>query len=97
MLTAVSVAKRCRMVEQKERVVFVNASPPSHDKPAALKFVLAEHSQGEEQPDVSPEATFRGGFAKPELPVTLQDSLFPTSLPLEAIMDAILPLIKCLL
>ncbi|KAF1419011.1 Cation-transporting ATPase 13A2, partial [Spheniscus humboldti] len=49
MLTAVNVAKSCRMVEPKERVIFVNASPPSHDKPAALKFILAEHSQGEEQ------------------------------------------------
>lgn len=61
MLTAVSVAKSCRMVEPKEQVIFVNASPPSHDKPAALKFILAEHSQGEEQPEVSPEATFQGG------------------------------------
>uniref|UniRef100_A0A8C4TWA5 ATPase cation transporting 13A2 n=1 Tax=Falco tinnunculus TaxID=100819 RepID=A0A8C4TWA5_FALTI len=53
MLTAMNVAKSCRMVEPKERVVFVNASPPSHDRPATLKFILAEHSQGEEQP-VSP-------------------------------------------
>ncbi|NWQ95272.1 AT132 ATPase, partial [Burhinus bistriatus] len=51
MLTAVNVAKSCRMVEPKERVIFVNASPPSHDKPAALKFILPEHSQGEEQPE----------------------------------------------
>lgn len=62
MLTAVNVAKSCRMVEPKERVIFVNASPPSHDKPAALKFILAEHSQGEEQLEVSLEATFRGGL-----------------------------------
>uniref|UniRef100_A0A8C0ERE5 Polyamine-transporting ATPase 13A2 n=1 Tax=Bubo bubo TaxID=30461 RepID=A0A8C0ERE5_BUBBB len=55
MLTAVNVARSCRMVEPKERVIFVNASPPSHDKPAALKFILAEHSQGEEQVEVSPE------------------------------------------
>ncbi|NWI66644.1 AT132 ATPase, partial [Todus mexicanus] len=53
MLTAVNVARSCRMVEQKERVIFVNASPPGHDKPAALKFILAEHSQGEEQPEDS--------------------------------------------
>nr|XP_013798354.1 PREDICTED: probable cation-transporting ATPase 13A2 isoform X2 [Apteryx mantelli mantelli] len=51
MLTAVNVAKSCRMVEPKERVIFVSASPPTHDKPAALKFILAEHSQGEEQPE----------------------------------------------
>ncbi|NWI10486.1 AT132 ATPase, partial [Crypturellus soui] len=51
MLTAVNVAKSCRMVEPKERVIFVNASPPTADKPAALKFILAEHSQGEEEPE----------------------------------------------
>ncbi|XP_065277201.1 polyamine-transporting ATPase 13A2 [Emys orbicularis] len=50
MLTAVNVAKSCRMVELKERVVFVNASPPSHDKPAALKFILSDDPQGQEQP-----------------------------------------------
>uniref|UniRef100_A0A8C4U0M6 Polyamine-transporting ATPase 13A2 n=1 Tax=Falco tinnunculus TaxID=100819 RepID=A0A8C4U0M6_FALTI len=44
MLTAMNVAKSCRMVEPKERVVFVNASPPSHDRPATLKFILAEAS-----------------------------------------------------
>lgn len=79
MLTAVNVAKSCRMVEPKERVIFVNASPPSHDKPAALKFILAEHSQGEERPEVSPQATFfwgwGGGFVKPRLPVALWGSL----------------------
>lgn len=64
MLTAVNVAKSCRMVEPKERVVFVNASPPSHDKPATLKFILAEPSQGEEQPEVSPEGTWWGGGCK---------------------------------
>uniref|UniRef100_A0A7M4G2N0 Polyamine-transporting ATPase 13A2 n=1 Tax=Crocodylus porosus TaxID=8502 RepID=A0A7M4G2N0_CROPO len=42
MLTAVNVAKSCRMVEPKERMVFVNASPPDRDSPAALKFSLAE-------------------------------------------------------
>uniref|UniRef100_A0A663NEC9 Polyamine-transporting ATPase 13A2 n=1 Tax=Athene cunicularia TaxID=194338 RepID=A0A663NEC9_ATHCN len=57
MLTAVNVARSCRMVEPKERVIFVTASPPSHDKPATLKFILAEHSQGEEQVEVSPKAT----------------------------------------
>uniref|UniRef100_A0A663NDK7 ATPase cation transporting 13A2 n=1 Tax=Athene cunicularia TaxID=194338 RepID=A0A663NDK7_ATHCN len=53
MLTAVNVARSCRMVEPKERVIFVTASPPSHDKPATLKFILAEHSQGEEQVEVT--------------------------------------------
>ncbi|NWZ87332.1 AT132 ATPase, partial [Poecile atricapillus] len=53
MLTAMNVARGCRMLEPRERVVFVTASPPGHDKPASLKFVLAEHSQGEEQPEDS--------------------------------------------
>ncbi|NWZ68329.1 AT132 ATPase, partial [Acrocephalus arundinaceus] len=51
MLTAMNVARGCRMVEPREGVIFVTASPPSRDKPATLKFVLAEHSQGEEQPE----------------------------------------------
>ncbi|NWW21020.1 AT132 ATPase, partial [Falcunculus frontatus] len=51
MLTAMNVARGCRMVEPMEGVIFVTASPPGHGKPAALKFVLAEHSQGEEQPE----------------------------------------------
>ncbi|NXI48956.1 AT132 ATPase, partial [Chloroceryle aenea] len=53
MLTAVNVARSCRMVEQKERVIFVNASPPGHDKPATLKFIPGEHAQGEEEPEDS--------------------------------------------
>uniref|UniRef100_A0A672UWL7 ATPase cation transporting 13A2 n=1 Tax=Strigops habroptila TaxID=2489341 RepID=A0A672UWL7_STRHB len=59
MLTAMNVARSCRMVEPKERVIFISASPPSHDKPAALKFIPAEHSQGEEQPEVGPEILIR--------------------------------------
>ncbi|NXX34316.1 AT132 ATPase, partial [Nicator chloris] len=51
MLTAMNVARGCRMVEPREGVIFVTASPPGHNKPASLKFVLAEHSQGEEQPE----------------------------------------------
>ncbi|NXR53742.1 AT132 ATPase, partial [Hippolais icterina] len=51
MLTAMNVARGCRMVEPREGVIFVTASPPGRDKPATLKFVLAEHSQGEEQPE----------------------------------------------
>lgn len=61
MLTAVNVARSCRMVEPKEQVLFVSACPPSHDKPAALKFIPAELSQGEEQPEeVSLEARSQG-------------------------------------
>ncbi|NXH35649.1 AT132 ATPase, partial [Myiagra hebetior] len=51
MLTAMNVARGCRMVEPREGVIFVTASPPGHGKPAALKFILAEHSQGEGQPE----------------------------------------------
>ncbi|NWY68292.1 AT132 ATPase, partial [Erithacus rubecula] len=50
MLTALHVARGCRMLGPGERVVFVTASPPCHHKPAAIKFVLAQNSQGEEQP-----------------------------------------------
>uniref|UniRef100_A0A7M4FHJ4 ATPase cation transporting 13A2 n=1 Tax=Crocodylus porosus TaxID=8502 RepID=A0A7M4FHJ4_CROPO len=60
MLTAVNVAKSCRMVEPKERMVFVNASPPDRDSPAALKFSLAEQAQGQELAEVRP-----GGTAPP--------------------------------
>lgn len=67
MLTAVNVARSCRMVEPKEQVLFVSACPPSHDKPAALKFIPAELSQGEEQPEeVSLEAWSRGAVPSPE-------------------------------
>ncbi|NWT13583.1 AT132 ATPase, partial [Vireo altiloquus] len=49
MLTAVNVARGCRMVEPREGIIFVTASPPGHGKPAALKFVPAEPPQGEGQ------------------------------------------------
>uniref|UniRef100_H3B7S7 Polyamine-transporting ATPase 13A2 n=1 Tax=Latimeria chalumnae TaxID=7897 RepID=H3B7S7_LATCH len=45
MLTAVNVAKNCGMVGPKERVIFVNAAPPTFDKVASLKFILAEPVQ----------------------------------------------------
>lgn len=53
MLTAVNVARSCCMVGPNERVVFVTASPPGRDQPASLKFIPAELSQGEKQPEVS--------------------------------------------
>uniref|UniRef100_A0A670J190 ATPase cation transporting 13A2 n=1 Tax=Podarcis muralis TaxID=64176 RepID=A0A670J190_PODMU len=50
MLTAVNVARSCRMVNAKERVLFVHAAPPrGRDEPAALRFVPYEHHL--EQPD----------------------------------------------
>ncbi|XP_015268069.1 PREDICTED: probable cation-transporting ATPase 13A2 [Gekko japonicus] len=42
MLTAVNVARSCRMVEPGEPVVFVNALPPSDGQPSALRFIPAE-------------------------------------------------------
>ncbi|NXK41369.1 AT132 ATPase, partial [Piprites chloris] len=65
MLTAMNVARSCRMVEPKERVIFVAASPPGHDKPAALRFLLAEHSQAEEQPE---DLEQRDGSSPPPQP-----------------------------
>uniref|UniRef100_A0A8C3SEC1 Polyamine-transporting ATPase 13A2 n=1 Tax=Chelydra serpentina TaxID=8475 RepID=A0A8C3SEC1_CHESE len=76
MLTAVNVAKSCRMVELKERVVFVNASPPSHDKPAALKFILSDDPQGQEQPQILIQATIFARMSpdqKTQLVYSLQD------------------------
>uniref|UniRef100_A0A8C0ETP9 Polyamine-transporting ATPase 13A2 n=1 Tax=Bubo bubo TaxID=30461 RepID=A0A8C0ETP9_BUBBB len=73
MLTAVNVARSCRMVEPKERVIFVNASPPSHDKPAALKFILAEHSQGEEQVEVTTVFARMSPDQKTQLVCSLQE------------------------
>ncbi|XP_017588180.1 PREDICTED: probable cation-transporting ATPase 13A2, partial [Corvus brachyrhynchos] len=65
MLTAMNVARGCRMVEPREGVIFVTASPPGHGKPAALKFVLAEHSQGEEQPEGLQQQQQRDGSSLP--------------------------------
>ncbi|XP_062821708.1 polyamine-transporting ATPase 13A2 isoform X2 [Anolis carolinensis] len=42
MLTAVNVAKSSRMVEPREKVVFVSAVAPSRGKPAALRFLPSE-------------------------------------------------------
>ncbi|KAG8142400.1 hypothetical protein E2320_006318 [Naja naja] len=49
MLTAVNVARSCHMVEAKERVVFVNAAPPSHGKGAALTFTPSEQVKDAQQ------------------------------------------------
>ncbi|RMC22722.1 hypothetical protein DUI87_00272 [Hirundo rustica rustica] len=51
MLTAMNVARGCRMVQPQEGVIFATASPPGRGKPASLRFVPAERSQGEEQPE----------------------------------------------
>ncbi|XP_067873491.1 cation-transporting ATPase 13A2 isoform X2 [Heterodontus francisci] len=42
MLTALNVARNCGMVGLKDRVIFANASPPSRDKPACVKFLLSD-------------------------------------------------------
>ncbi|XP_041061868.1 cation-transporting ATPase 13A2 isoform X2 [Carcharodon carcharias] len=42
MLTALNVARNCGMVGLKDRVIFANASPPSRDKPACVKFLPSE-------------------------------------------------------
>uniref|UniRef100_A0A8C5RYI8 ATPase cation transporting 13A2 n=1 Tax=Laticauda laticaudata TaxID=8630 RepID=A0A8C5RYI8_LATLA len=49
MLTAVNVARSCHMVEAKERVVFVNAAPPSRGKVAALTFTPSEQVKDAQQ------------------------------------------------
>ncbi|XP_042334293.1 polyamine-transporting ATPase 13A2 isoform X2 [Sceloporus undulatus] len=60
MLTAVNVAKSSRMVEAREQVVFVNAIPPSHGKPAALRFIPS---------DQPPEASYQHETCFPEEPL----------------------------
>lgn len=55
MLTAVNVAKSCHLVEPVEKVFFVNASPPTYNSSATLKFIPAEATAavGEEPREVS--------------------------------------------
>ncbi|KAM3921896.1 polyamine-transporting ATPase 13A2 isoform 2-T2 [Leptodactylus fuscus] len=48
MLTAVNVAKSCHLVEPAEKVFFVNASPPTYNSSATLKFIPSEPTLGEE-------------------------------------------------
>ncbi|XP_075462086.1 polyamine-transporting ATPase 13A2 isoform X2 [Ascaphus truei] len=58
MLTAVNVARSCHMVESTEQVIFVSASPPSHNKAATLKYIPSESVPGE---DVSEGLYQQGG------------------------------------
>nr|DBA15686.1 TPA: hypothetical protein GDO54_003159 [Pyxicephalus adspersus] len=48
MLTAVNVAKSCHLVESTEKVFFVNASPPTYNSSATLRFIPSEPTVGEE-------------------------------------------------
>ncbi|KAM4011812.1 LOW QUALITY PROTEIN: polyamine-transporting ATPase 13A2 [Anomaloglossus baeobatrachus] len=48
MLTAVNVARSCHLVEPAEKVFFVNASPPTYNSAAALKFIPSEPAPAEE-------------------------------------------------
>lgn len=42
MLTAVSVARDCRMVQAHERVIIVDAVPPTDLQPASITWHYAE-------------------------------------------------------
>lgn len=50
-MTAVSVARQCRMVSAKDQVIMVNATGPENDKPARIQWEFAESdpSQQEEE------------------------------------------------
>ncbi|XP_067826649.1 cation-transporting ATPase 13A2 isoform X2 [Heptranchias perlo] len=48
MLTALNVARNCGMVGLKDRVIFANASPPSRDKPACVKFLPSDQAPGQQ-------------------------------------------------
>ncbi|XP_072334440.1 polyamine-transporting ATPase 13A2 isoform X3 [Scyliorhinus torazame] len=48
MLTALNVARNCGMIDLRDRVIFANASPPSRDKPACVKFLPSEPASGQQ-------------------------------------------------
>ncbi|KAM5126354.1 polyamine-transporting ATPase 13A2, partial [Mantella aurantiaca] len=48
MLTAVNVANSCHLVEPTEKLFYVNASPPTYNSSATLKFIPSEATPGEE-------------------------------------------------
>uniref|UniRef100_UPI00398F33FC polyamine-transporting ATPase 13A2 isoform X2 n=1 Tax=Pristiophorus japonicus TaxID=55135 RepID=UPI00398F33FC len=56
MLTALNVARNCGMVGLQDRVIFANASPPSRDIPACVKFLPSDPAPGQqngmEQPGI---------------------------------------------
>ncbi|XP_061456915.1 polyamine-transporting ATPase 13A2 isoform X2 [Rhineura floridana] len=59
MLTAVNVAKSCRMVNAKEKVLFVNAAPPRGcDEPAILTFIPSEHHLEQSEASYQRESGF---------------------------------------
>ncbi|XP_069775025.1 polyamine-transporting ATPase 13A2 isoform X2 [Narcine bancroftii] len=47
MLTALNVARNCGMVGLTDKVIFANASPPSFDSPACVKFQLTDPAPDE--------------------------------------------------
>ncbi|XP_038629076.1 cation-transporting ATPase 13A2 isoform X2 [Scyliorhinus canicula] len=48
MLTALNVARNCGMIDLRDRVIFANASPPSRDNPACVKFLPSEPSSAQQ-------------------------------------------------
>ncbi len=48
-LTAISVARQCGMVQPRERVVVVQATAPEYGNPAKIQWELANVDQGEEE------------------------------------------------
>ncbi|XP_039223537.1 polyamine-transporting ATPase 13A2 [Crotalus tigris] len=85
MLTAVNVARSCQMLEAQERVVFVNAVPPSHGKPAALTFtpsnVSSEQVKGAHQQDDDFQEQQPSSFALNGKSFAVLCECFPALLP----------------
>ncbi|KAL7976184.1 hypothetical protein Chor_008281 [Crotalus horridus] len=83
MLTAVNVARSCQMLEAQERVVFVNAVPPSHGKPAALTFTPSNVSseQGAHQQDGDFQEQQPSSFALNGKSFAVLCECFPALLP----------------
>lgn len=55
MLTAVSVARDCGMVQTHERVIIVNALPPTDPQPASITWHYTENPS-----DTNNKVRFRG-------------------------------------
>ncbi|XP_058017400.1 polyamine-transporting ATPase 13A2 isoform X5 [Ahaetulla prasina] len=81
MLTAVNVARSCHMVEAHERVVFVNAAPPSCGKVAALTFTPSEQVKDVHQQESDFPEQLPCSFALNGKSFTVLCECFPALLP----------------
>lgn len=62
-LTAISVARHCGMIEERDRLVVVNAQPPEGDKPASIRWEEDVQKQESTDYDVADSSTQVSGLA----------------------------------